>query len=61
MNEQTTRLFVSEWNKRNGFTNSENTPEGNMRYHAPGVVTWNEYDAPDFDLVQAEEILKIIK
>lgn len=60
MNEKQTREFVKIWNKRNGFPDGI-VKESNMRYVEPGVVTWNEYDAPEVNLAEFKEILTIIE
>ena len=49
MNQTDTRLFVKKWNEAHGFEDGDN-PSANMRYARDGVVTWNEYDAPEVDI-----------
>lgn len=56
MSEEDTRKFVKIWNKQNGYPDGP-TELPNMRYVKPGEVTWNEYDAPQIDLVQFKEFL----
>lgn len=57
MTKQQTLEFIKKWNELNNF------PDGicnfpNMRYVKRGVVTWNEYNAPELDLIQVRDLLK---
>ena len=57
MNEKQTRKFIALWNKQNGFNMHE---VGCMSYKEPGIVTWNEYDAPNLDILQVVTIYKLL-
>lgn len=56
MSKKQTKEFVDRWNILNNFPIGINTPEGNMRYVSPGIVTWNEYDAPEINIEQIVSI-----
>lgn len=56
MTEKQTREFVDAWNIKNDYQVGENTSDANMRYSSPGVVTWNEYNAPVVDIKTFLEI-----
>ncbi len=60
MNEKQTKDFVDSWNIKNNFPTGVNTQCANMRYYSPGIVTWNEYDAPEIDISQIVEIYNTI-
>ena len=57
-NKEQTKKFVDAWNKANDLPLTEDTQMGNMRYVSPGVVTWNEYDAPS---IQLSEFISIFE
>jgi hypothetical protein len=58
MSEKQTKKFVKFWNIANDMPVTEDTPAGNMRYVSPGIVTWNECDAPEIDLIQIKDLLE---
>lgn len=60
MSEKQTKKFVDKWNEKNNFPVGINTPLGNMRYVSPGVITWNEYDAPEVNIVEFVDIFNTI-
>lgn len=56
MTGKQTKEFVDRWNILNNFPIGVNTITGNMRYVSPGIVTWNEYDAPEINIEQIVSI-----
>ena len=44
-----TEKFVYDWNEANGFSQGVSS-DPNMRTEVNGVVYWNIYDGPEFDL-----------
>ena len=59
LTKEQTEKFVWIWNERNGFPQGL-TEQPNMRYVSKGIVSWNEYDAPDLDLNEVADIIKAI-
>ncbi len=56
LDEYETKAFVFLWNEANGFKQGI-VDQANMRYRAPGIVSWNEYNAPEIDLNQVQSLL----
>ena len=60
MKADQTKEFVNRWNILNNYPTGVDTQCGNMRYVSPGIVTWNEYDAPEINIEQIVSIFNNI-